>query len=151
MARRSSIREAARHLGFRSGLEATVARFLEAQEVPAEYEKNKLKYEVPARVATYTPDWLLPNGIVIETKGLFNTADRQKHLLIKNQHPDLELRFVFSRVKTRISKISKTTYGDWAKHHGFQFAEEKPPIAWLNEPPNPHRMAAARAAFGIKS
>ncbi len=33
------------------------------------YEGYTLRYTVPAKVGRYTPDFLLPNGIVIETKG----------------------------------------------------------------------------------
>ena len=35
------------------------------------------------RSITYTPDFVLPNGVIIETKGRFVAADRRKHLEIK--------------------------------------------------------------------
>jgi hypothetical protein len=52
-------------------------------------------------------------------------------LLIKEQHPELDIRFVFSNSKTRISKQSKTTYADWCRTKGFQFADKKIPQEWL--------------------
>ena len=60
-------------------------------------------------IRTYTPDFELPNGIIIESKGRFVAADRKKHLLVQKQHPELDIRFVFSNSKAKISKGSKTT------------------------------------------
>lgn len=92
-----------------------------------------IRYEKPARVSRYTPDFKLPNGIIIETKGRFVVADRQKHVLIKEQHPEKDIRFVFTRSASRISKTSKTTYADWCRKHGFQFADKRIPSEWLRE------------------
>lgn len=100
---------------------------------PFKYEKLTIPFLQPTKPRRYTPDFLLNNGIIVETKGRFVTADRQKHLLVKQQHPALEIRFVFSNSKTRISKQSKTTYADWCGHHGFLFADKLVPQAWLNE------------------
>lgn len=94
-------------------------------------------------VRHYTPDFdFLSNGIIIESKGRFVTSDRKKHLLVKRQHPDLDIRFVFSRSSTRISKQSKTTYAVWAAAKGFQFADRLIPPAWFAEPPNVRSLAA---------
>ncbi|UYO47827.1 hypothetical protein KQX64_17870 [Rhodopseudomonas palustris] len=136
--------------GYRSGLEEKVAAQLEALEVPAHYEQYKLNYEVPARVATYTPDFVLPNGIIIETKGRFVTEDRKKHKLIKQCHPNLDIRFVFSNPNTKIGKKSKTTYAMWCDQLGFHFAKLFIPHEWVNEPPCPKRIAANKAVLHPK-
>lgn len=136
--------------GYRSGLEERVAAQLEALEVPARYEQYKLNYEVPARTATYTPDFVLPNGIIIETKGRFVTEDRKKHKLIKLSHPDLDIRFIFSNPNTKIGKKSKTTYGAWCEQLGFKFAKLFVPHEWLYEAPCPKRLAANSAALILK-
>ena len=120
-------------LGFRSGLESTVAAQIKAAVGSVEYEKHKIKYVKPERGATYTPDFILPNGIIIETKGRFLTADRQKHLLVKEQHPKLDLRFVFSNPNQRISKTSATTYAMWCDKHGFQYSKQTIPTSWFKE------------------
>jgi hypothetical protein len=136
LAKRVSPALAAKLKGFRSGLEDKVAAELTAGGHAYEYEKLKIEYVKPARKAKYTPDFhILGNGIIVETKGRFLTEDRQKHLLIKEQHPHLDIRFVFSNSKTRISKQSKTTYGIWCQSHGFQFSDKSIPTAWLHEPP----------------
>ncbi|TCR92603.1 endodeoxyribonuclease [Rhizobium sp. BK376] len=121
--------------GYRSGLEDKVADELRAVGHSFEYEQLKVEYLKPARKAKYTPDFKLANGIIVETKGRFLTEDRQKHLLVKAQHPELDIRFVFSSSRTRISKQSKTTYGMWCETHGFQYADKSIPKAWLHEPP----------------
>ena len=124
--------------GYRSGLEEANAEHLKRLGIHCDYESIKIKYTKPARIATYTPDWLLPNGIIVETKGRFITADRQKHILIKQQYPEKDIRFVFSNSRSRISKLSKTTYADWCRKHGFIFADKLIPREWifLAEAPN---------------
>ena len=128
--------------GFRSGLEEDTARFLQSQGVDFGYESLKLEYEKPARQSKYTPDFIIttkPDGtlrdkpMIVETKGRFQTEDRQKHLLIKRQHPDRDIRFVFNNPNARLSKASKTTYAMWCEKHGFQYAKGTIPKAWLEE------------------
>ena len=105
---------------FRSGLEKQVATQLDEEGVGYEYEELKISYLKPAEQSTYTPDFVLDNGIIIETKGQFVTSDRKKHKIIKNQHGDkYDIRFVFSNPKTKIGKKSKTTYADWCERFGF--------------------------------
>lgn len=121
-------------LGFRSGLEQRVAAELEsAVGKPVPYEQETITYEKPAKKSRYTPDFRLPNGIFVETKGRFVTEDRQKHLAIKAQHPDLDIRFVFSNPNARISKQSATTYASWCEAKGFKYAKGSVPTAWLKE------------------
>jgi Phage endonuclease I len=122
--------------GFRSGLERKIADDLKSKGQPFEYEKLKINYSIPERKATYTPDFvLLSNGIIVESKGIFDAEDRKKHILIKEQHPELDIRLVFSRANAPIYKGSPTTHKAWAEHHHFKWAEKLIPQAWLNEPP----------------
>ena len=125
---RSKLRQSALKAGFRSGLEQDNAKHLKRNGVAFEYEKKKIPY-VP-KPKTYTPDFVLGNGVIIETKGRFTASDRAKHLLIKQQHPDLDIRFVFTNARQRISKRSKTTYADWCDKHGFMYAECLVPKEW---------------------
>jgi hypothetical protein len=118
--------------GYRSGFEKRVADQLKEAKVSFGYETEKLTYTVPARKATYTPDFFLPNGIIIEAKGRFRTAaDRQKLILVKETHPDRDIRLLFQNANLPIYKGSKTTYAAWADTHGFVWAEKKVPNEWL--------------------
>lgn len=128
--------------GFRSGLEDLVADQITNAGFPLSYEELTFRYTVPERLSRYTPDFILPNGIVVETKGQFKTDDRQKHLLIKAQFPDLELRFVFSNPRQRISKTSQTTYANWCEKHGFEYAKGCIPTKWFCEPAWPSQVGA---------
>lgn len=118
--------------GYRSGLEESIAKDLKEAGVVFSYEAIKIHYEVN-QIRKYTPDFLLPNGIIIETKGRFVVADRMKHLMIKEQIPELDIRFVFSNSRNKIRKGSKTTYGDWCKMHGFLYADKRIPEEWLEQ------------------
>jgi hypothetical protein len=130
VAAQSKVRQRALKAGYRSGLEENVATQLKKLGVTAEYETTKIKYRVEED-RSYTPDFKLPNGIIIETKGRFVAADRKKHLLIKKQHPELDIRFVFSNSKTKLSKGSKTTYGAWCTKNGYMYADKEVPLEWL--------------------
>jgi len=122
--------ERGRKHGYRSGLEDRISEQLKSLSVPFKYEEFKIKYEVHEN-RTYTPDFELPNGIIIESKGRFVAADRKKHLLVKKQHPELDIRFVFSNSRAKINKGSKTTYGDWCDKHGFIYSDKRIPDEWL--------------------
>ena len=117
---------------FRSGLESRTAAYLKKRRVNFEYEQTKIPYVVN-ETRKYCPDFKLPNGIYIETKGRFTASDRKKHLLIKKQHPNLDIRFVFSNPRAKIRKGSKTSYADWCDKHGFLYAQETIPPEWIKE------------------
>jgi hypothetical protein len=132
--------------GYRSGLEEKIAAHLAERGIEVKFETEKVRFTQPEKRRTYTPDFLLPNGIIIETKGRFLTEDRQKHKWIKAQHPDLDIRFVFSRAATLLSKASPTSYADWCLQYGFQWADKTIPAEWLAEPPCQRRLAAIEKA-----
>ena len=133
MAKRKKVNVGAK-LGFRSGLEETVYKQIASNGITPKYESFKIPYVIPASNHTYTPDFQLPNGIIIETKGRFVASDRKKHTLVKKQHPELDIRFVFQNAKGRINKGSKTTYADWCNKNGFLYAEKEIPYEWFKEP-----------------
>lgn len=116
--------------GYRSGLEEEIAKQLEAKRVKYEYEKERITYH---RTCYYLPDFKLPNGIFVEAKGRFTKEDRGMLLKVKKQHPDLDIRLVFSRSKARISKESSTTYAQWCERWGFPYADKHIPEEWLSE------------------
>lgn len=101
-----------------------------------EYEADTFNFHVK-EVRKYTPDWTihLPDGrqMYIEYKGVLDVATRKKMLLIKEQYPDIDIRFVFQRGANFIRKGSKTTYMMWAKQHGFPCADGSIPKSWLKK------------------
>jgi len=114
---------------FRSGLEKQVAELLKELSVKFEYESTKVPYELQCN---YTPDFLLPNGVYLETKGQFTSEDRRKMLAVKKQHPELDIRMVFQAPFNKISKRSKTTYAQWCEKNGIQWAPyHSIPLEWL--------------------
>lgn len=131
--KRMSAKQVATKYGFRSGLEERVAEQLDQLGVEYTYEKVKLKYIRPASEHIYTPDFVLSNGIIVETKGRFLSVDRMKHLLVRKHNPDLDIRFVFSNSAAKISKGSRTTYAMWCNKYGYKYADKTIPVEWLNE------------------
>jgi hypothetical protein len=118
---------------FRSGLEDTTAAHIRSKGIKVLYETSKIKYTIPESEHTYTPDFILPNGIIIESKGRFMIEDRKKHLLIRAQHPDKDIRFVFTRSATKLYKGARTTYAQWCIKYNFKYADKTIPDSWFNE------------------
>ena len=122
---------------YRSGLEEQIAEQLDTLKVPFRYETETIRYTRPAKLHRYTPDFILTKKdgrpMYIESKGRFLTSDKLKSILVKDQFPEIDLRFVFSNSKQRISKKSKTTYAMWCHKHGFKYADKFIPKEWIKE------------------
>ncbi|WP_368508126.1 hypothetical protein [Bradyrhizobium lupini] len=138
---------------FRSGLEKKVAEQLEKAGVAYAHEAKWVRYIVPEREAKYLPDFCFDTEkevcpIIIEAKGRFgggnprfkqsNSGDsakeRQKLILLKEQHPELDIRLVFERASSPIYPKSPTSQGKWATDHGFKWSDKGiVPQEWLDE------------------
>lgn len=113
----------------RSKLEEKVAQLLNELGVSFEYESRKVPYILQCN---YTPDFLLPNGVYLETKGHLTPEDRRKMVAVKKANPDLDIRFVFQAPYNKIEKRSKTTYAAWCEKNNFKWcAYHSIPIEWL--------------------
>ena len=115
---------------YRSGFESKLANQLKRSGVDFEYETLKIEYR---KVSTYTPDFILPNGIIIEAKGVWTVEDRKKHLLVREQHPHLDIRLVFMNAANKIRKGSDTTYACWCEKKGIIYANKIIPKTWLSQ------------------
>jgi hypothetical protein len=117
---------------YRSQFELHLAKNLAANKVKFEYESKKFIYIPKPR--TYTPDfYIVESGIYVEAKGHLDKADRVKMALVKQQHKDLDIRFVFMNARNKIYKGSKTTYADWCNKHDFRWAEKTIPAEWFKK------------------
>ena len=129
---KSKIRQQAIKNGYRSGLEDVISEDLKKRGVDFGYETVKIKWQL-IESKTYTPDFILPNGIIIESKGRFVPDDRKKHLKVREQSPKLDIRFVFSNSRNKIRKGSKTTYAMWCEKNNFLYADKRIPDEWINK------------------
>ena len=133
-----------RDSGYRSAAEEKVADHLTALSVGFSYESLKLNYEKPVRkgkckdcdgkkvvkVATYTPDFVLDNGRIIEYKGRLTATDRSKLIAVRNSNPDTKIHLLFGS-DNKLQKNSEKRYSDWATANGFDYAIGNPPKRWL--------------------
>jgi len=114
---------------FRSKLEERIADLLKNLGVSFEYESTKVPYEIQFN---YTPDFILPSGIMLEAKGFWDADDRRKILAVRKCNPDLDIRMIFQTPYNRISKKSKTTYAQWCDKHDIKWTTfQEIPIDWL--------------------
>ena len=119
----------------RSSLEQHVAYRLDELGVTWEYEKYILEYRKPIRKAVcgecestdvyairqYTPDFWLPDyRCYLEVKGKFGQVDRMKMRYVVDQHPDEDIRMIFSRNNLIGRKAqTDTRYIDYCNQYGM--------------------------------
>ena len=114
---------------WRSKFESKVAAVLPPG---TEYEPKTFKYPLAdpgyrcracaskdvVRTTSYTPDFRLPNGTFLESKGRLSGSNRRRLVAFKAFYPEIDLRMVFMANNT-LSKTSKTRYMDWAAKVGI--------------------------------
>ena len=160
--------KAARQMGYASGFEARTADQLEKDERAYEYESETCEFEYHKTISrgavldedgekvvigsekwkvvqwhTYTCDFCIKTSkgenLFIETKGYFKPQDRAKHVLVRKQHPEADIRIIF----TQDGKVSvKTRYSQWCEKNNIKYHIVTPsnlkegniiPQGWLEE------------------
>jgi hypothetical protein len=105
----------------RSKLEIKIANTLNNFGELWGYEVTKIPYTIPESKHIYTVDFSLQNGILIEGKGyLSDHAERTKYVLLKQQNPSLDLRFIFDN-PNKLCGGTKMTHAKWAEKYGFLY------------------------------
>lgn len=118
-------------LNFRSKFEETIYNNAIAEGLTVEYETLKLQYLVKGN---YYPDFILPNGVIVEAKGYFDSRARAKMVAVKKHNPGLDIRFLFMNSRTKLRKGSKMTYADWCEKYGFPYEDGNSiPLEWFKE------------------
>lgn len=129
-----------------SRFEKDVAEHLAAKQVHHKYEGERIPYNKPHY---YVPDFTVPpkpgdvdwndyDGFVLEVKGWFQGSDRSKHLALKKQYPNLDVRFVFMNARAKVGRKPpgnkpdrRKTNAEWCEKYGFKWAEGIPPKEWF--------------------
>ena len=132
----------------RSGFEDRVEASLKAKGVRYKYEPKTYEVWVETAVRgavcrecghtkfkkkqTYTPDFVLSNGVHIEAKGRLTVDNRRKYLAFVEQYPGIKFRLLFQR-DNPITKGSKTKYSDWCTKNGIEYSiGEEVPDEWTH-------------------
>jgi len=132
----------------RSKFEQTV--YLEAAQkgINIAYEPGTIPYII---AHDYLPDFIIPpppklksgkynmnyvltnheKYIIIEVKGKWDYEDRRKHNALREQYPNLDVRFVFQRPTNKATK--KRTYGEYCDWKGIKWSKSTIPQAWIEE------------------
>jgi len=106
--------------GFRSGFEGQVAKHLTASGNQWSYESQSFDLLIPR---SYTPDFFLDNGVVLEVKGYFDAEDRRLIKLFREQHPDVDLRMVLQKPQQKLTKTGRMTYATWCDKYNVPWCE----------------------------
>ena len=132
----------------RSKYEDTLTANLDKNNKEYHYEEFSLEYTVKHK---YTPDFVLPNGIIVEAKrgeGVFvpvgkrggfykrslDSEARGKMLKVKRQYPELDIRLVFPR-DFKLQDLKTTPKASqWCKKNGFKYhIGNTIPESWFKE------------------
>lgn len=116
-------------MAFKSGFERTVAANLSSRGLIWKYEPTQIPYIIKS---DYNPDFYFPEfGFYVETKGKLVYEDRRKHLAVKKQHPELDLRFCFMEAHKKMPG-TKSTHAQWAERNGYLWCDKEIPEEWFN-------------------
>ena len=126
--RADKLKDSPYHSMFEQGL----ARAMEEAGVEFEYERETLIYVQPAQTRKYTPDFFLPNGIIIEAKGKWTIQDRKKMVTVMEQNPNLDIRMLF-QYDNKLNKRAKERYSTWCEKRGIPYAIGTIPDDWLSD------------------
>lgn len=110
----------------RSGFERTLAAQLKRLKVEFINEPFQIPFVLHR---TYTPDFQV-GEVLIEAKGVLDDDDRRKMVAVKEQHPELDIRFVFMKADNKVPGL-KSTHAEWATRNGFKWADKEIPKEWL--------------------
>ena len=120
----------------RSKLEVLIGNTLTEFDVNWVYEKTKIKYVVPESNHVYTVDFTVGNGILLEGKGILaDHKERTKYVLLKEQNPDLDLRFIFDDPQKKCGGM-KMTHAEWATKFNFKYCgknDKEQILSWIRE------------------
>ena len=116
--------------GFRSRFEYDVYNDNPQLDKALHYETTTLPYTMTL-TRKYKPDVLLPNGVVVELKGYFRTAD-EKHKLLALKASGYDVRLLFQSANVKLVGAKAMTHEQWCEKHGFQYAiGSQIPESWL--------------------
>jgi Phage endonuclease I len=102
--------------------------------LPEGISRDTLKF----RLRTWTPDWITPSGLIVETKGVWDSEFPHIVLAFRDGYPELfpKLRLIF-QAGTNIIHNSRPPYSqsDWCLSNGIIFHDWKrgksTTIPWL--------------------
>jgi hypothetical protein len=118
--------------GMRSMGEVYCAANMDQLKIPYQYEAVTLTYQhAPQK---YTPDFILPNGFIVEFKGKMTAEVRKKLVSIKRSNPEKKIGIVFQKANNKLSsRPNATRYWEWAEANGYLWSEAYVPKAWTTK------------------
>lgn len=123
---------------YKSKFEQNVAKAFKLAGVRFEYEPEVVRFLQPEKERKYTPDFRIftkKGSVFIETKGKLTLADRQKMIWVRDQNPKKRFVFIFMNADNKLTRRSKTTYGEWATKNEFvwfDFRKGLPTEGWTS-------------------
>jgi hypothetical protein len=115
---------------FRSKFEEDIWNAAKRSRKSMEYEPFYIPYVIKG---SYKPDFVLPNGIIVEAKGYLDAASCRKMKAVKASNPHLDIRFILQNPNGKRNKRAKLKNWEWCERHGFPWSSGNIPLAWWKE------------------
>jgi hypothetical protein len=115
---------------FRSKFEESIWDAAKRSRKTLTHEPHYVPYVIKG---SYLPDFVLPNGVIVEAKGYLDAASCRKMKAVKASNPHLDIRFVFQNANGKRNKRAKLRNWEWAERHGFPWSEGTIPLSWWKE------------------
>jgi hypothetical protein len=112
---------------FRSTWEANIARILNYLNIDWSYEKDSFYMGT----GVYIPDFWLPDQILLEIKGFWDTASVNKVFWFKSNVPDFKLYIIDADIYYDLSQMYKNKIADW-EEDSIVIKKEIIPIVGIN-------------------
>ena len=97
---------------FRSSWEANIARIFNANGIPWEYEAERFLDKEKNEVY-YLPDFLLPENVIVEVKGMWDRGSLAKVSAFHKNNPAYRMLFVDSDVYYELNQRYSKEISDW--------------------------------------
>ena len=106
-----------------------------------EYELNNkdkaIEYISCKKTKVFVPCFVMSDGMIIECVSGLLARDCRKYLLLREQHPDLDIRFVFEIDNMKILGGDGLSLAEWAASNRFHWAKKLIPLEWMVEIASP--------------
>jgi len=130
----------------RSKFESRIAKDLTDRGIDFTYESKSYSYKIRPYNAVcegcgsrdiyetrkYTPDFFLPNGIIVEAKGRFKPSDRKLIKAVIESNPELDIRMLYQNPNVWLTKSKKKNYGTWCDYEDIKWASKLIPQEWID-------------------
>ena len=98
---------------------------------------NSIEYINCKKTKVFVPRFVMSDGMIVESVSYLLKQDCRKYLLLREQYPNLDIRFIFESADKYVSGGDGLTLAEWAASNKFHWANKLFPLEWMIETTDP--------------